>query len=358
MKVVHLDAGREWRGGQRQALLLARGLAECGVESVVAAPAGSPLAERAAAGGLAVIPFAPVGDLDLVSAWGLASRVGPAAADTVLHAHDARSHAVALFVKGAVGPAGLPPLVVTRRSLPRRAGFFSRLKHRTGVDRYIAISAAVRAGLLALGVPAARIRVVASGVEPVGAVEAVDWRRRLGLHAAVRLAGSVGALSGEKGYLDLVEALPLLPADVHLVVVGEGPEREPLLRRAAALGVEGRLHLPGHLERPREAMAGFDAYVQPSRREGLGSSAIEALALGLPTLTTDAGGLAEVVEPDVSGLQVPVADPAALARGLARLLADESLRARLSAGALARARAFSVEAMVEGTWAVYREVLP
>lgn len=358
MRAVHLDAGREWRGGQRQALLLARGLAERGVESVVAAPAGSPLSERASAAGLRVLPFSPAGDLDVRSAWRLAPRLRGGSADTVLHAHDARSHAVALFVKGALRPAGGPRLVVTRRSMPRRAGFFSRLKHRSGVDRYIAISGAVRDGLVALGVSAQRIRVVPSGVEPVAAVEAVDWRRRLGLHAGVRLVGSVGALSGEKGYLDLVAALAELPPEVHVVIVGDGPEGDPMRRRAAALGVEERLHLPGRMEHVREASAGFDVYAQPSRREGLGSAAVEALALGLPVVTSDAGGLAEVVEPEVSGLQVPAGEPGALAAAVRRLLEDEPLRARLCAGALERARAFSAEAMVAGTLAVYREVLP
>lgn len=357
MRAVHLDAGREWRGGQRQALLLARGLVERGVDCTVAAPAGSPLAERAAAAGLPLLPFSPMGDLDVLAGWRLARRAGRAAG-TVVHAHDARSHAVALYARGAAGSARRPALVVTRRSLARRSDVFSRLKYRAGVDRYIAISAAVRDGLLALGVPAERIRIVPSGVEAVGAVEAVDWRRRLGLHAGVRLVGSVGALSGEKGYLDLVAALAELPPDVHAIVVGDGPEAEPMRRRAAELGVRARLHLPGRLEGVREAMAGFDVYAQPSVREGLGSSAVEALALGLAVVTSDAGGLAEVVEPDVSGVQVPARDPSALAAALRRLLEDEALRGRLCAGALERARAFSAEAMVEGTLAVYREVLP
>lgn len=354
MIVFHVDTGRGWRGGQRQALLLARGLARCGIGSAVATPPGSPLSLRAQAAGLPVFALRVRGDLDLAAAVRLARLARRVGAD-VLHAHDARAHAVLLLASLLVRR---PRRVVTRRTaFPPRPGPIHRLKYGGRIDRYIAISGAVRDGLAAAGVDPARTRVVYSGIDPLGEVAPVDWRARLGLGAEARVLGSLGALTREKGYDDLLPALARI-ADprLHLIVLGEGAERRRLEACAAGLGLGGRVHLPGSTDRPRDAMAGFDAYVQPSRAEGLGTSVLDALALGLPLVATTAGGLAEVVEPGMSGLLVPPGDPPALAAALSRLLGDPALRARLAEGGRRRAAAFSAEAMVEGTLAVYREL--
>lgn len=353
MRVLHVDTGREWRGGQRQVLLLARGLAARGVATAVAAPPDSPLALRARNAGLEVHPLGVRGDLDIPAAARLA-RLARRTGAEILHAHDARAHAALLLAS----PFAAFRRVVTRRAaFGRRAGPFDRLKYGRGVDRFIAVSAAVRDGLVAAGAGPDRIRVVPSGVEQPCVVSPADWRARLGLDARARVIGSVGALSREKGYDVLVAALARLDDPLaHLVLVGDGPERPPLRSLAGELGVGGRVHLPGYDDSPLEAAAGFDVYAQPSRAEGLGTAALDALALGLPVAASAVGGLAELIEPGVSGLLVPPGDPAALAAALRRLLDDSALRAALAAGAHRRAAAFTADAMVEGTLAVYREL--
>ncbi|MBI4408756.1 MAG: glycosyltransferase [Gemmatimonadetes bacterium] len=353
--MLHLDAGRAWRGGQRQVLLLARGLSERGIRSLLAAPSGSPLALRAQAAGLEVAPLRTLGDLDLAAVFRLARlvrRIRP----ELIHAHDARSHTTAMLA-ALLGRER--PLVVTRRTpFGRRWSPFTRLKYGRGVDLYIAVSQAVRAGLLARGVDPARIRVVYSGIEPIAGIQPIDWRARLGLAADARVVGSVGGLSREKGYGELVDGVAWLDdARVHLVLVGSGRERRRLLARARARGLNGRVHLPGPTQHPRDAMAGFDLYVQPSRHEGLGTSVLDALALGMPTVAASSGGLREIIEPETSGLLVPSGSPGALAGAIARLLEDDALRRTLVEGGRRRAADFSAEAMVEGTMAVYRELV-
>jgi glycosyltransferase involved in cell wall biosynthesis len=355
MMVLHADAGREWRGGQRQTLLLARGMAARGLDVAVASPDGSPLADRGAAAGLRVLRFGPRGDLDLGSAARL-SRHALAHRARIVHAHDARSHAAARLA----GALGRPwRLVVTRRTAFRaRRDPFTRLKYGWGVDRYIAISGSVRDGLLAAGAPEDRVRIVPDGVEAAGGdVAAVDWRVRLGLPAASTLVGSLGALSPEKGHAILIDALAAMDdGGVHAVLMGTGPEAERLRALAAERGVAGRVHLAGQVADPLAAIAGLDVFVQPSLAEGFGSAVLDAMGMGRPIIAAAAGGLAEVVEPESSGLLVPAGDAAALAAAMARLLADDPLRRRLVEGGRRRAEAFSVDAMVAGTLAVYAEL--
>ena len=154
----------------------------------------------------------------------------------------------------------------------------------------------------------------------------------------------VGRLSAEKGVLELVEACSKLP----LVVVGDGP------LRARVPGAVGFVP-PGELGPWYERAAVVAA---PSRREGYGVAAREAMAWGRPVVASSVGGLVDAVEDGVTGLLVPPGDVPALRGALERLLADAVLRARLGAAARAKAeRELSFEAAADALLGVYEEAL-
>jgi glycosyltransferase involved in cell wall biosynthesis len=155
----------------------------------------------------------------------------------------------------------------------------------------------------------------------------------------------VGRLSEEKGVLELVAAADGLP----LVVVGDGPLRD---RVPDAQGFVAPAALGPYYERAAVVAC-------PSRREGYGVVAREAMAHGRPVVATAVGGLPDAVEDGVTGLLVPPRDPAALRAALTRLLGDAELRSRLGAAAHERARErFSRDAAARATIALYREALP
>ena len=151
----------------------------------------------------------------------------------------------------------------------------------------------------------------------------------------------VGRLSAEKGVLELVEAANGLP----LRVVGDGPLRG---RVPGALGFVPPAELGPWYERAAVVAA-------PSRREGYGIVAREAMAWGRPVVASAVGGLVDAVEDGVTGLLVPPGDTVALRAALERLLGDAELRARL--GQAARERAVSFDAAAEQLLAVYDEAL-
>jgi glycosyltransferase involved in cell wall biosynthesis len=154
----------------------------------------------------------------------------------------------------------------------------------------------------------------------------------------------VGRLSEEKGAFELVEAARDLP----LVVVGDGPLRD---RVPGALGFVPPAELPGYLDRAA-------VLVCPSRREGYGVVARQAMAHGRPVVATAVGGLPEAVVDGETGLLVPAGDVRALRAALERLLGDEELRRRLGAGGRERARdRFSREVAVTATLAAYEAAL-
>ena len=349
LRILHLDSGASWRGGQRQVLLLALGLRERGHEPFLIGSPGSPLVEKARAAGLAVAAIPMAADWDVRAARRIRARMRTWGVD-LGHAHDARSHALAMI---SLLGRGEMPLVVTRRVpfQPRSV----RVKYGPRVTRFIAISQAVRNAMVAGGIGASRITIVHSGIAArAEEVAARDWKNELGLPADTVVAGIVGAMTSEKGVDSLDEiASSLLSATrrrTAVILIGgtAGPKRD----------IGGLMvHSVGFLNDIDPAMAGLDILWHPSRAEGLGTSVIDAMSLGVPPVAFAVGGIPEVVEDGKSGLLVPPGDHAAFASAAERLIADPQLRTLLSEGARKRAKTFDAAEMTKGTEAVYDEVL-
>jgi glycosyltransferase involved in cell wall biosynthesis len=348
-RIVHVASGREWRGGQRQVWLLARELARLGdVEQIVVTGPGTELATRLARDGVPVraVPWRAGLDPRVVPGVVAELRRSPG----LVHAHDA--HAVTL---GGLA-AGLTrrPLVATRRvDFPlRRRGFWNRA---AGI---IAISRAVADVLVADGVARERITIVHSGIDlpEVRRTTRLGIRGRLGLSPEAVIAANVAALVPHKDHATLLRAAAEL-ADrlpgLHWVVAGEGGERAALERLRAELGLEQRVHLIGHLDEPARLVADADCFVMSSREEGLGTSVLEAMALGTPVASTTAGGLPEMLR-DGAGVLAPPNDPHALAHAVARLLTEPGLALEVAGRAADAVEQFTARRMAEAVRSVYR----
>lgn len=205
------------------------------------------------------------------------------------------------------------------------------------------------------GIPLEKLVVIPNGVR-VPEMARVP-RAALGVPEDAFLVCCAGRLSPEKGFNQVIEALvtPYLRArPVELVVTGEGPSRGALEALAAARGLAARVHLLGHREDLPGVLKAADAFVLSSLHEGMSNVLMEAMALGLPCVTTPVGGVEELVVHGESGLVVEVSAPDAIAAALGRLLDDPALARRLGAAARERmAREFSIEANVRRFEALY-----
>ncbi len=349
LRVLHLDSGPTWRGGQRQVLLLAKGQRARGHEPVVVAPRHSPLLKRARDAGLAVTAVALRAEYDVLSARRLRARIS-AWRPHIVHAHDARTHAIAL-----IALVGVPrvQLVVSRRVafIPKSA----RLKYGPRVSAFIAVSDAVRRAMVSAGIEPHRIHVVHSGIElPKGRVEPRDWRSELHWPRDTVIAGIVGSMTAEKGLSDLPAIAAGMPAEsrdrIGVLLIG-GSRAE----RVMSSGM--RTHSTGFIENIAPAVAGLDVLWHPSRAEGLGTAVIEAMALGVPPVAYAVGGIPEIVEDRVSGLLVPTGDVRAFAQAAASIASGVELRNALGSAARRRASRFSADAMIDGTQHVYERLV-
>ena len=153
---------------------------------------------------------------------------------------------------------------------------------------------------------------------------------------------SVGRLNWQKAYDSLIAAFSELPNDLHgsLVIMGEGELLEDLRACAEKLGVGDQVHFPGFVKNPWWYMAQSDLFVSSSIWEGFGLVLVEAMACGLPVVSTDSPGPAEIIESGISGVLVPVGDASQLNAEVLQCLTDEDLRTQLIAGGLQRVQCF------------------
>lgn len=312
---------------------------------------------------------------DLRAAFRLASvmrRLRP----HILHTHTAKAGAIGR-VAAIMARSGRPPIVVhtyhghVLRGYfgPVRNEIFRRLERWLGrhADALIAVSPEVRDDLVELGVaPAGKFTVIRLGIELERRVSPDphvrdETRRVLGVPPERFAVGWVGRMTGVKRTDDVLLALRALRergVDACLCMVGDGPDREAVERRAKELGVMRRCLFLGYQDDVAPYYAAIDALLLPSVNEGTPVSAIEALASGRPVVATRVGGVPDVVRHGEDGFLVAPGDVDGLADSLARLAADPALRARLGEAGRARVlERYAVDRLIDDVDALYRSLL-
>ncbi len=362
LAVLHVDPERGLGGGERQVLGLVDHLQQAGVRQTVAAHPDGRLAPLIAQLGVGVAPLAIRNHLDVLAARRLSGLLARERYD-ILHFHTARAHAMAAFLGAGRGfSRGIARVVTRRMDYRLRGGWYTRRLYNHEVQAVVAISEGVRAMLIESGVAPARISVVPSGVEADRFAPSAEARTRVRRQYAAPddacVLIVVGALAVRKGHDVLLDALARL-GDPTLVVwcAGAGAARAALEAQRATLGLDAQVRFLGRVDDVAGLLAGADVMVMPSRQEGLGVAALEAMAAGLPVIASRVGGLPEAVVDGDTGLLVPADDAAALAAAIARLAGNRDLRRRLGAAGAARVRTrFTMGAMAAATLAVYRRV--
>jgi glycosyltransferase involved in cell wall biosynthesis len=304
---------------------------------LIVTPASSELEQRARADHFAVAPL---------STLGLRRRLQGI---DVLHSHSGRAQNIAWLAS-----AGMPVLRVATRHVafePRHPAIH-RLKYTQTCDGVIAVSQAVRRTLLTAGVPGNHIEVIPTGVEiPTELPDAEQRRaarRRFGFEDSAFVAGHMGAFTHEKGQDVAVAAAKLLEAefpDLRLILAGEGPLR-------SALEGDPRVLLPGYVDDRARFFAALDVFLMPSRSDGWGLAALEAMAHGLPVIASRTGGLTEIVVSGETGWLVAPDDPSALAGAIAAAARHPHLQ-EFGRRARQRARPFSPQETAARTEAFY-----
>jgi len=328
------------------------------------APEVEPLAARAEALGVPVRRIAPM-PLGLAGAGRVLAfaRFLRRARPDVFHAHMSSPVACKWGLAAAVlarVPAVLGTVQVGAYEPPNRSAYWQLRGLARGVDRYLAVSREIAAELVdRLGWPAEKVEVVlnAVDVERVVADAPPGLREQLGGSETRPLVLTPARLDAQKGHDTLLEAVAEVP-EATFVLAGDGPKRAELEARAAQLGVSDRVSFLGRREDVPRLLATCDVFCLPSLYEGSSLAVLEAMAAGIPVVSSAIGGTEELIEDGRSGLLVAPGDAKALAAALRRVLGDSDLRQELAAKARERInQGLTREQNAERITTVYSDLL-
>lgn len=340
--IAHVNVARGYRGGERQTELLIRELEGSGLDQVLVARRGGPLARRLndARVEIRTVRGDPVG-------------VALATRDVdLLHVHEGRS-VYAAYLRWLLSRT---PYVVTRRvNNPIGRSWFGHraYKHAACVA---AVASQVAAVVQAYD-PAASVRVIhssSSGLKvDTGRVAAIR-----AAHAGKFIVGHVGALDnsqkGQEFIIAVARAVARSNPDLHFMLVGGGDDEAMLKSAAADLA---NVTFIGFVDNVGDYLASFDLFILPSNREGVGSILFDAMEAGLPVVASRVGGVPDIVHDGENGVLIDAASPDQLRAAILMLQADPDLRRRFGDAGREYSKGFTAASMAQKYLDVYREVL-
>jgi glycosyltransferase involved in cell wall biosynthesis len=312
--ITHVDTEIAWRGGQQSLMTLARGLRDRGHQQTIVTPEGSALAAEAFAQGFPIAAKVP--------------REGD-----IVHAHSGKAQNLA--IRATLG-SNIIRVITRHVAFEPRNQFLHWLKYAKSAHGVIAVSDAVRDGLIRSGIPAEHVKVIHTGIAIPPEIHHTPQEGFT--------VGHMGAFTEEKGQDVLVEAARLVPP-ARFILAGDGPLRATLMKDAPP-----NVEFPGFVDDLDAFFASLDLFVMPSRSEAWGLAALEAMAREVPVVASDIQGLREFVE-----WLVPANDAQALAQAVESAM-HKPLH-DLGAAARTRASQFSINEMIDETERFYARLL-
>jgi glycosyltransferase involved in cell wall biosynthesis len=363
MRILQIIPTLDRAGAEKQLCLLAEGLPREEFEvHVCALTRGGPLESRLAEANIPVEVIGKRWKLDPQAFWRLKEHIARLQPD-LIHGW---MFAANTYGYAAARMCGIRRFIVGQRCVDpwkSRLQLFADRAMAKRRSRVVVNSEGVRDFYIQHGTPTSRVHVIPNGVAL--SEKPTTTRRQLlaelELPEDARLIGLVGRLWPQKRVKDAIWAADLLKVvrdDVHLLVIGDGPQRNRLRRFRDQCQIDDKVHFLGERGDVPRFLPHFDVLLSTSGYEGQSNVILEAMAAGVPVVATDIPGTRELVLPDVTGNLVPVGDRAGFAKCAQRLLNDASLSARYAAAARQRVQSeFSVQKMVEQHADLYRKVM-
>lgn len=352
MRILHIDTGKEWRGGQRQAFFLHEGLINHGYESRMVCHSDGELVKRAKN----TIPLAFRSELAPSYIFKLIKIIKEFKPD-IIHSHD--SHSLTPCIVAATINSSFK-LVHTRRVDYPLKKFFNKYKSKR--VNLAAVAEAVRESIAASGIPKDRITKIFSGADKPAAVNkalAEEFRAKYNPYG-LKVLGTVANFADQKDYPTLLKAFDKLyetRQDILLLAVGDGPLFEEMTALKDTLKSKNNIVFTGFSSNIPEMLSIMDLFTITSKAEGICSCLIDTMNAGLATVATRAGGIPELIQEGENGILFDVGDYEGLADGYNKLFSEHELRRQMEKTALERADNYSVARMVDSYIELYQKLL-
>jgi glycosyltransferase involved in cell wall biosynthesis len=360
LRIVSVIPTLDQSGAEKQLTLLAESLPREEFEpQVIALTRGGPYADRLQVAGVPVTVLGKRWKCDPF-AWRRLSRELRQRRPDLVHTWLFAANA---YGRLAVSGQSRPKMVVSERCVDSwKSGWQLWLDRKLigRTDRLVGNSRSVVDFYAEVGVPRDKLLCIPNGVELPSQRTRRELLAELRLPAETFLIGYVGRLAAQKRVHDLIwaaETLRQIRPQIHLVLIGDGPERERLERLARDVYTAQHVHFLGHRPDAATWMSAFDAFWLASSFEGQSNSLMEAMAAGRPVVASDIPANRELVTPDATGFLANVGDSVGFMQFTRRLIDEPDLARRLGDAARERMQSeFSVARMTAAYAALYREV--
>jgi glycosyltransferase involved in cell wall biosynthesis len=366
LRILHTESSCGWGGQELRILTEAQDMVARGHRLHLAADPSSRIAERARHYGLE-LSAVPIRFKSVRGFMAMRRLIADGGFD-IVNAHSSTDAWLAGLAAASLDAA--PPVVRTRHiSAPFKNNFLTRWIYNRACAAVVTTGETLRQEMIrALGTPPGQVVSIPTGIDthvfrPADAGLRARLRTSLGLPVDAYLIGIVATLRSWKGHADLVNALALLSSEGsaghwHLVIVGDGPQRGNLTSQITEMGLTDRVSMAGHQDEPADWFQSLDLFCLPSyANEGVPQALMQAMACGLPCVTTTAGAITEAIEHGISGIVVAPRDLDALRSSVLLLSGDAALSARLGLAARARAEArFGRTQMTDRMLALFQDV--
>lgn len=365
LKVMLLVPTLDQSGAEKQLVLLACRLPPDEFDvHVVALTRSGPLAKELADHGVRLTVLGKKWKFDPFTFWRLRKLIQGEQPD-ILHTWLFAANAYARLIVGHL-MSHRPKIVVSERCVDVwKSGWQLWLDQKLigRTDRLIGNSHAVAEFYRSIGYPADIVRVIHNGIS---IPENVTTDREallaeLEIPVGSPVIGFIGRMARQKRGEDIVFAMALvaiLRPDAHLLMIGEGPERDKLMKFARDIGIDNLVRFTGHRADAAKFLSVMDVFWLASDFEGLSNSLMEAMAAGVPCIASDIPPNRELVVDGETGFLVRVGDRVGFQQFTDRLLSDAELARRLGdAGRERMRREFNIDSMVDAHAKLYREVV-
>lgn len=351
LNILHIDTEKYWRGGQQQAFYLHQGLIKKNIKSLLVCNLNSELKNKCENNNLPFVEISMFGEADIIAAYKI-SKICRKNKINILHAHSAHSLSIAIMVKYFYTSVKL--IGVRRVDFSVNKNFLSKLKYNSKkIDKIICISEFIKKVLIKDGINADKLITVRSGVD-INKFNDIElpknFREKLCVRSDEVLLGSVAAFAGHKDIPNLIRAFKIVSEklnNVKLCLVGDGKLNDTIKQLIDELGLSDKVILTGYQQNVGEYLKSFDIFVLSSKKEGLGTSIIDALAVGLPVVATRAGGIPELIEHNSNGVLVDIKNSSLLAKAVIELVSDKNKMAELGNNAKQSAMKFSIDETIK-----------
>lgn len=358
LTILHTESSAGWGGQENRTLHECMGLKRLGARPVILARPDSRLLERAKAAGIDVRAHRLSSNRDFSALFYIIDLIKKENVD-VISTHSGDDS----FVGALAGRlSSRKPVIVRTRHLLlpiTSKATYSLLPHMV-----VTVSESVRDYLVnEKGIRADKVVSIPTGVDlrrfdPDNTPETL--RAGLGLKDNALVVGTVAILRRKKGHHVLLEAIPGILKEVPeavFVFAGNGPQKEALEKRIDELGAGNRVRMLGLRNDIPGVLRGLDLFVLPTLQEALGTSILEASAMGKAVVASRVGGVPEAVRDGVTGVLVNPEDPEDLKRAIVRLLKDTALRKKMGeAGRRMVVEGYSMDTMAERMLSLYDDL--